>query len=170
MKVERRRRARIGTAKFTVTAVTDGDVLQSSIDNQIDQRRRRENAVGNDVAAEPIKYPADQRTDDDNGQADSWIEVLPDVEVSAVADWTSIDRRVTANRSRKRQRNIAAAAAALDGGRRVRGAQRKTRVTLGTADDNVHLVIWSSGHLVIWSSGHLVIDWKIEQSNEQMTR
>ena len=54
-------------------------------------RRRGENAVGNQVALEPVEARADDDADDDNRQAQLRIEVLAAVEVGAAAHRTAID-------------------------------------------------------------------------------
>ena len=125
--------ARVGAAEFRVTAVADGQILQPSVDNEIDERRRGENAVGDQVAAEPVEHSADQRADDDDRQSDLRIEVLSDVEVSAAADRAPIDGAIGLDRvadversgiSRPQPPHLMAAGASL-------GADRQTASHFG---------------------------------------
>ena len=137
MQVEGGRGARVAAAKFRVAAVADGDVLQPPVHDQIDQRRGREDAVRDQIAAEPVEAGADQGADDDDGEADLRIEILADVEIGAVADGAAIDRAIFAQRRRDVQRDRPAAAAALDLVRRVRGVNRQTGVAPQLAQDGL---------------------------------
>src|SRR4051812_29633094 len=92
MQVERRCTVRERTAELRVAAIAHRQILQPSVDRQIDQRRRRENAVGDEIAAEPVEAGADQRADDDNREPQLGIEILAQVEVAAFTDRAAIDR------------------------------------------------------------------------------
>ena len=76
----------IGAAELGVAAIADGQVLQPAVDDEIDQRGGGEDAVGDEVAAEPVEDAADRRADDDDREPDLRIEVLADVEVARPAD------------------------------------------------------------------------------------
>lgn len=112
------------TAEFRVTAITDGDVSEPSIDDEIDENGQRENAVGREVFAEPIEDRADQCTDDHDREADLGIEILPHVKLGAGADGTHVHPRIVTHGSRERERNRVAAAPALDRTWRIRRADR----------------------------------------------
>src|SRR3954464_7624704 len=55
VEIESRSGPRVRAAEFRVAAVTDGHVFEAPVDDQIDQRGSRQNAIGDDVAAEPVK-------------------------------------------------------------------------------------------------------------------
>ena len=61
MEVEGGRGPRIGAAELGVAAIADGDVLQASVDHEIDERRASEDAVRDQIAAEPVEHGADDR-------------------------------------------------------------------------------------------------------------
>src|SRR5205807_4963037 len=94
MEVEVRRRPLIATAELRVAAVADRHITETAVHDQIDEHRKRQNAVGDQVAAEPVKDRADERADDNDREAHLRIEVLPDVKIPAAADGTVIDLRV----------------------------------------------------------------------------
>src|SRR5262245_11838481 len=94
MEIERRRRARVGAAELRVAAITHGDIFQPAVDDEIDERDGREDAVRDEVAVEPIKDGAHDSAGHDDRHTDGWIEILPDVEVRSAAHWTSVDCRV----------------------------------------------------------------------------
>ncbi len=142
MQVERRRRARVIAAEFGVAAVADRDVFQPPVDDEIDQRRGGKDAIGDEVAAEPIERSADRRADDHDGEADFRIEVLSDVEVAAVADRAAIDAAVAANRVAPRQRDVAPAAAAPDIRRCFICPDGQRRIALRTMGQNQQRRIW----------------------------
>jgi hypothetical protein len=49
-----------------------------------------ENAVCDEILAKPVEHRADERADDDNGETQLRVEILPDVEIAAEADRTDI--------------------------------------------------------------------------------
>src|SRR2546425_1903887 len=138
VKIEGRRAAFVFAAELGVTAVADGEVLQSAIHDEIDERRRPENAVRDQIAAEPVEARADERADDDDGEADLGIEVLADVEIGAGTDRTAIDGGVGAHRLADRQRDFTAAAAAFDRRRRILRVNRQTRIAFRTLREDLH--------------------------------
>src|SRR5215510_8641118 len=103
MQVERRCVALIRATELGVTAIADGDVLQAAVDDEIDERGGSENAVGDEIPAEPVEAGADERANDDDGETNFGIEILADVEVSAAADRAAIDQLVIAHRLADRQ-------------------------------------------------------------------
>src|SRR5436190_12345889 len=105
----------VGAAKFAVAAIANGQILQAAVDDQIDQRRRGEDGVGDEIAADPVETGARERADNDDGETEFRIEILAHVEIAAAAHGTTIDRTIGADGAADRDRNVAAAAAALDG-------------------------------------------------------
>src|SRR5215831_9432936 len=85
MKIKGWRCALVDAAELGMTAVTHRHFLQASIDHEIDQRGERQDAVRDEVALEPVEHRADRRADDDDREADLWIEVLAHVEITACA-------------------------------------------------------------------------------------
>ena len=83
--------ARVRAAELGVAAVADGQILQPAVDEQIDQRGGGEDAVGDEIALEPVERRADHDADDHDGEAHLRIEVLAAVEVGAAADGAAID-------------------------------------------------------------------------------
>ena len=51
----------LGAAELGVAAVADGEILQPAVDDQIDERRGGEDAVGDEIALEPVEDRADRR-------------------------------------------------------------------------------------------------------------
>src|SRR5438105_2419076 len=138
MEVEVRRRPLIATAELRVAAVADRHITEAPVHDQIDEHRERQNAIGDQVAAEPVEDRADERADDDDGEAHLRVEVLPDVKIGAAAHGTDIDLRVGRQRAAERQWNFASAPAASDRRRRVAGAHRKPGIALRTLRENIH--------------------------------
>ena len=66
------------------------------VDPQDYDRREREDAVGDEIFAEPVEAGADQTATDDDRQSELGIEILADVEVPARADRTRVNARVAA--------------------------------------------------------------------------
>lgn len=85
MQIEVRRRAAVVTAEFRVAAVAYGDVAEPAVDYQIDQRRRGQNAVRDQIAAEPVEARADRSADDDHGETHFRVEVFSQIEISTAA-------------------------------------------------------------------------------------
>jgi len=138
VQVEGGRAAFVLAAELGVTAVADGEVLQSAIHDEIDERRRPENAVRDQIAAEPVEAGADERADDDDGEADLGIEVLADVEIGTGTDGTAIDGGAGAHRPGDRQRDFASAATARDRRRHISGVNRQTRIAFRTLREDLH--------------------------------
>src|SRR5437762_14329134 len=68
--------AGIRPAELRVAPVADGEVFEPSVDDEIDQSRAGQNAVRDQVAAQPVKAAAHECADDDHREADPGIEVL----------------------------------------------------------------------------------------------
>src|SRR6185436_19871910 len=114
MQIECRSRPWIRTAEFRVAPVTDRHLLEPPVDDEVDERGRCENAVRDQVAAEPVERSTDHRADDDDREADFRIEVLARVKIRALAHWTYVHRTVGADRVAERQRDGTTASAARD--------------------------------------------------------
>src|SRR5262249_54027676 len=142
----------VRAAELRVAAIADGDVLEPAVDDEIDERGGTENAVRDEILAEPVKDGADQCADNDHGEADLRIEVFPRVEVAAGAYGTAIDRPIAAYGVGHRQRNHAPAAAALDGRRCVDGADRKSGVAFRTLRHDLHRLIVPRARHSSWSA------------------
>src|SRR5207253_6772330 len=84
MQIERRRGSDIRAAEFGVAAIADRQIFQSTVDKQIDEHGAGENAVRQEIAAEPVEGAADKRANDDDGQSHLGIEIFSTVEVGAV--------------------------------------------------------------------------------------
>ena len=125
-------------AELAVASIADGDIAEAAVDEQIDQRRAAQDAVGDQIFPEPVEDRADQRADDDDREADFGIEVLADVEVGAAANRTHVDARVAAKRVAERQRQHMTAAAALDRLGRFGGAHGQPRVAFRAMGDDLH--------------------------------
>src|SRR5579872_3856201 len=115
-----------------MASVADGEILQTAVHDQIDQRRRRENRIGNEIAAEPVEHRTDCRADNDDRQADLRIEILARVEVAAATYRATINRAIFDEHRREFERDLASAAAALDRGRLVARAHREAGVARRT--------------------------------------
>src|SRR5262249_23502258 len=139
VEVEGRRAALISAAEFAVAAVAYRHVLQLAVDDEIDQRGPGQDAVGNEIAAEPVEGGAYQPADDDDRQPDFRIEILANVEVRTLADRASIDRAILCHRAGHVQRDVASAAAARDASRTIGGIDGQTGVALRTLHENVHV-------------------------------
>ena len=59
MKIERRRRAFVAPTKFGVAPVADRHFFQPAVDDQIDERCERQDAVRDQIALEPVEDCAD---------------------------------------------------------------------------------------------------------------
>src|SRR3954452_13439652 len=66
MQVEGGGGAAIRAAELGVAALADRHVLETTVDDEIDERRRAQDAVGDQVLAEPVEPGADQGADDDH--------------------------------------------------------------------------------------------------------
>src|SRR5215831_3074432 len=141
MKIKGWRCALVDAAELGMTAVTHRHFLQASIDHEIDQRGERQDAVRNEVALEPVEHRADRRADDDDREADLWVEVLADVKISAGAYRTLVDDLVGADSRRPGHRYRASAVPTADRVRRARRLHREARITLRTLGEHIHLVI-----------------------------
>ena len=137
VQIERRRGLRIGAAEFGVAAVADRQVLQPAVDDEIDQRGGGKNAVRDEIAAEPVEHPADQRADDHHGQPDLGIEILAAVKVGAVTHRTAIHGAIEPERLADLERDVAAAASARDRRRLFVAADRQARVARRTSGEDV---------------------------------
>ena len=115
MKIESRCGARISTPKFSVAPVADGEILQPSVDNEIDERRAGENAVRDEIASEPVEDAAGERAGDHHAQPDLGIEILSAVELGAVTHRTAIYSLIRPQRVADLQPDAAPAASARDG-------------------------------------------------------
>src|SRR5437870_12573057 len=138
MEIEGGRRARVSAAEFGVAAIADGQSFQATGDDEIDERSGGEDRVRGEILAEPVERAADDGADDDHGEADFGIEVFARVEVGAVTDRASIDAAVRPHRLGDGQRNLMAAASALDCRRRIGTTNRKARIAFRTLRENLH--------------------------------
>src|SRR5207253_3653026 len=84
VQIERRCGSEIRAAEFGVAAIADRQILQSTVDKQIDEHGAGENAVRHEIAADPVEGAADKRANDDDGQSHLGIEIFSTVEVGAV--------------------------------------------------------------------------------------
>ena len=137
VQVERGRGSGVGAAEFSVAAVADGQVLQPTVDNQIDERGTGENAVRDQISSEPVEAGADQRADDHDGQPDFGIEILSTVEVCAVTDRTPIDAVIQPHRVADLQGDIVSAASARDRGRLLVAGDGQAGVARRASGENV---------------------------------
>src|SRR5262249_19166271 len=119
VEVEGRSTSLIPAAEFAAAAVAPRHVLQTTVTTATDHGSDGQNAVGDEIAAEPVEAGADERADDDDRQPDLWIEVLANVEVRALADRASIDGAILGHGARHVQSDVASAAATLDAGRTI---------------------------------------------------
>src|SRR4051794_31846862 len=76
VEVEGRRGSGLGAAELRVAAVADREILQSSVNEQIDKRRGGQVAVRDEIALEKVEDNADRDADDDDGQTHLGVEVL----------------------------------------------------------------------------------------------
>src|SRR6185436_5222242 len=58
-----------------VASIAYGDVPQTAVDDQVDERGGRKDAVGNEVFAKPVEHGADERADDNDRQPHLRIEI-----------------------------------------------------------------------------------------------
>ena len=137
VQVELRSRPFVRAAELGVAPVADGDVFQPRVDHEIDHHGAGQDAVRNEIAAQPVERAADGRADDDDREADLRIEILPRIEIGARTDRASIDGAVRANRGGDGQRDLPAAAAAPDVRRRIGSTKRKRRVTFRAPGENL---------------------------------
>src|SRR5215467_9339168 len=130
MKIKGGRCALVSAAEFGMTAITHRYFLQPSVNHEIDERGEREDAVRDDVTFEPVEHRADRRADDDDREADLWIEVLTNVEIAACAYRTLVHDFIGTDACRPRHRHVSSAVATGNQLRRARCVDRKARVTL----------------------------------------
>ena len=128
VEIEGGSRARVRPAKFGVTAVADGQDREPAVDRQVDEHCDAQQAVRNQIAAEPVEHGADERADHDDGEADLGIEVLARVEIAALTDRTDVDGIVVTKFRADGERNLAAASSAADGGGPVNGINRQAGI------------------------------------------
>ena len=141
VQIEGGRSARVRPSELGVAPVAHRHFFEPLINDEVDERGAAEDAVGDQVAAEPVEAGADRGADGDDSQSDFGIEVFARVEIGAGAQGTSIDRPIVANRLADRQGNAAAAAAARDGTRRVDGGDGTRRV--GGGDGKSGVTLWT---------------------------
>ena len=55
MQIEGGRIPRVGAAELGVAAVADREILEAPVDDQVDERRGGEDAVGDEIALEPVE-------------------------------------------------------------------------------------------------------------------
>ena len=144
MQVESWRAARVRTSKFGVAPVTNGHFFEAPIYDEVDERCAAQDAVGDEIAAEPVEAGADAGAHDDDRQSHLRIEIFARVEIFAATHRTSIDRAIVADRFADRQRNAASAPAALNGARGVGGSDGETGITLRTFDEDLQVFILSA--------------------------
>src|SRR2546426_2510453 len=98
VQVEGWRGARVRTSEFGVAPVTDGHFFDVPVHDEVDERCAAEDAVGDEVAAEPVEAGTDSGADDDDRQSHLRIEIFAHVEIFAATHRTSIDRAIVADR------------------------------------------------------------------------
>ena len=144
VQIEVRRRSFVLSPKLAVASIADGDISQTTIDDQIDQRRTGENAIRDQVLTKPVEDAADHCTDDDDRQTQFGIEVLANVEIVACANRADVDTCIVAQGLGKREPYDMAAAAASDRLGRVGSADGQTCIAFGTMCDDRHAAtLWS---------------------------
>src|SRR5262245_39694732 len=97
MQIKGRSRAAICASKFAVAAIADRHVFQPAIHDEIDECRRSENAVREEIPADKVEPGADRSADDHHRESHLWIEVLTYVEVGSLADRAAIDGTILAD-------------------------------------------------------------------------
>src|SRR5262245_23645055 len=120
-----------------MTAVAHRHFLQAPVDDEIDERGNREDAVRDEITLEPVEQRADRRADDDDRQADLGVEVLADIEITAGAHRTLVDDFIGTNRRRPRHWYRASAVATTNHVRRAQRIHRKARIALRALGEHI---------------------------------